>query len=295
MIFAFGDCEVDDELYELRVRGTLIGIQPKAFDVLLYLLRHRDRVVLKEELLERVWHGVHVTDNALSQAIAGGRAGLGMEEAILTVRGRGYRFAIDVEERTGPRRAPNTDPHGLKDPLLARIQRSLAGHRGGLVIDMLEEEELSRALALLEDTTVVRVAERDPDGGLGAWRCILAHPRLRADQIAHGGVNLGLADQILHLVERASEKAPLAIVLDRIDHADLASLLLFTHVAREPRANVALIGTADLDAARSGGEISRLLWTLAEGPSSTRRVSGEHASWRLGDGAASIGKRTSAT
>ena len=49
--YRFGECELDRALYQLRIGGVPVGIEPKVFDVLVYLLEHRDRVVTKDELL----------------------------------------------------------------------------------------------------------------------------------------------------------------------------------------------------------------------------------------------------
>src|SRR3954470_3375437 len=102
MIFAFGDCEVDEGSYELRIRGSPVTIQRKVLDLLLYLVRNRQRAVLKEELLRCVWGGVHVTGNALAQGISTLRATFvtrDVPDPIATLRGRGYRFGCSVEER----------------------------------------------------------------------------------------------------------------------------------------------------------------------------------------------------
>jgi DNA-binding winged helix-turn-helix (wHTH) protein len=52
MFYHFGECELDDSLYQLRRGGKPVDIEPKVFDVLVYLLRHRDRLIAKEELLD---------------------------------------------------------------------------------------------------------------------------------------------------------------------------------------------------------------------------------------------------
>ena len=51
----FGDCELSVERIELRRGGEIIGLEPQVFDVLAYLLRHRERVVPKTELLDQIW------------------------------------------------------------------------------------------------------------------------------------------------------------------------------------------------------------------------------------------------
>src|SRR5215216_4237472 len=54
MIYRFGDCELDDQRYELRRGGALVHLEPQVLEVLAYLARHRDRVVPKAELLDQI-------------------------------------------------------------------------------------------------------------------------------------------------------------------------------------------------------------------------------------------------
>jgi len=53
-IYRFTDFELDTSLFQVRYRGEVVSTQPQVFDVLRYLLQHRDRVVSKDELLEQV-------------------------------------------------------------------------------------------------------------------------------------------------------------------------------------------------------------------------------------------------
>lgn len=80
--------------------GAVIPLEPKAFDVLVHLIEHRDRVVMKEELLDAVWPGTFVTPNVLTRAVAQIRKGLGDESQdarfVETVAKRGYRFIAPV-------------------------------------------------------------------------------------------------------------------------------------------------------------------------------------------------------
>ena len=103
MIFQFGEFELDEELYELRRRQHPVPIEPKAFDVLRHLVHHRDRVVTKNELLDSLWPGEHVTESVLPRSVNAVRAALGEDAAsaahVATLRGRGYRFVATVEER----------------------------------------------------------------------------------------------------------------------------------------------------------------------------------------------------
>ncbi|HET9929342.1 MAG TPA: winged helix-turn-helix domain-containing protein, partial [Polyangiaceae bacterium] len=73
---------------------------PLVFDLLVYLVRHRERVVPKEELLSKLWEGTTVTDGSLQRAISLLRATLregGMEQAVQTFARRGYRFCETPE------------------------------------------------------------------------------------------------------------------------------------------------------------------------------------------------------
>lgn len=103
MVHAFADCELDEQLFQLRRRGEIVAIEPKVFDVLLYLLRHRDRVVTKDELFDTVWAGQAVSESVLPKCINVARRAVGDESAeqqiIRTVHGRGYRFVAAVTPR----------------------------------------------------------------------------------------------------------------------------------------------------------------------------------------------------
>jgi len=93
--------ELDVERKALRRAGRPVAIQPKPFDLLVYLIRHRDRVVPKEELLEALWPDVVVTEGSLSRAVSVARRALGDQHQGALVRSvarRGYRFAGDVVE-----------------------------------------------------------------------------------------------------------------------------------------------------------------------------------------------------
>lgn len=103
MIHAFAGCELDEELFQLRRRGRPVKLEPKAFDLLLHLLRNRDRVVSKGELLQAVWPQAAVSESVLPSCVGAVRRAVGDDRArgrvIQTVHGRGYRFVAEVEER----------------------------------------------------------------------------------------------------------------------------------------------------------------------------------------------------
>ncbi|MBT3372294.1 MAG: hypothetical protein HOA08_03700 [Rhodospirillaceae bacterium] len=106
-IYAFGAFELDLGLQELRKDGRARAIEPQAFDLLQYLVEHRERLVTKDELNEQIWDGRFVTDAALSTYIKLARQAIGdsgqRQMLIRTVRGKGFRFvgAIDGDAPAG--------------------------------------------------------------------------------------------------------------------------------------------------------------------------------------------------
>jgi DNA-binding winged helix-turn-helix (wHTH) protein len=99
---------------ELRRGGELVAIEPRAFDLLAFLVQHRNRVVGKEDLLNGVWRGRIVSDSALTTRINAVRRALGDDGAaqrlIRTVTGKGVRFVGEVVEMPEPAVTPTDKP-----------------------------------------------------------------------------------------------------------------------------------------------------------------------------------------
>jgi DNA-binding winged helix-turn-helix (wHTH) protein/TolB-like protein/Flp pilus assembly protein TadD len=93
--------------------GAAVALTAKAFDVLRYLLEHRDRLVGKDELLDAIWAGRVVEENSLTRAVSALRHALGVgagdHRYIVTVPGRGYRFIADVQADDVPADRARTD------------------------------------------------------------------------------------------------------------------------------------------------------------------------------------------
>ena len=75
--YRFGDYIVDRAAYRLTRHGESIDVTPKLLDLLLHLLDHAGTLVTKEDLLDSLWPGANVTDNALAQAVSEFRQALG--------------------------------------------------------------------------------------------------------------------------------------------------------------------------------------------------------------------------
>ncbi|MBR0681980.1 tetratricopeptide repeat protein [Roseomonas eburnea] len=102
MSLAFSGHEVDLRRQELRRDGSRVHVEPQVFDLLLHLVRNRDRVVSKDELLDVVWNGRIVSEAALSSRINAARKAVGddgdRQALIKTIHKRGFRFIADVTE-----------------------------------------------------------------------------------------------------------------------------------------------------------------------------------------------------
>ena len=77
MIYSFDAYELDLQRYELRYAGKLVKLEPQVFNVLAYLVQHRDRVVTKQELLGRLWPGRFVTEATLTSRLMAARKAIG--------------------------------------------------------------------------------------------------------------------------------------------------------------------------------------------------------------------------
>jgi TolB-like protein len=105
MPLVFGDCVLDLERRELARASTKVAVAPQVFDLLVYLLEHRERVVGKDELLGAVWEGRVVSESTLASHINAARKAVGdsgqQQRVIRTVARKGFRFVDEVRE-TGP-------------------------------------------------------------------------------------------------------------------------------------------------------------------------------------------------
>lgn len=95
-IVAFGSCQIRVGAREIVTGGKIREIEPRAFDVLLYLLFHSDRVVSKDELLKEVWHTAFASDTVVAQCIMKIRRAISDDNPdqplIKTIQRAGYRF-----------------------------------------------------------------------------------------------------------------------------------------------------------------------------------------------------------
>ena len=120
MQFLFEDHRLDTERRELH-RGSLrIAVEPQVFDLLIYLLQNRDRVVSKDDLFASVWGGRVVSESTLTSRINAARKAIGDsgedQKLIRTVARKGVRFVGIVDVRSN-----SADPAHAAVPLVEQL------------------------------------------------------------------------------------------------------------------------------------------------------------------------------
>ncbi len=162
-IHRFGECELDEGRYQLRNAGVPVELEPKVFEVLAYLVRERDRVVSKRELLDELWPDRIVGEWSLTRCISLARKAVqdnpSRQSVIQTVYGRGYRLVADVV--SGSEEAAPLDVASTEE---ARAE-------GGFVGRSAELGELGSALASML-TGRGRVVLVSGESGIGKTRLI---------------------------------------------------------------------------------------------------------------------------
>jgi TolB-like protein/DNA-binding winged helix-turn-helix (wHTH) protein len=124
MHIAFAGHEMDLLRQELRRNGEFIHVEPQVFDLLLHLVRNRDRVVSKDELFEAIWNGRIVSEAALSSRINAARKAVGddgdRQILIKTIHKRGFRFVGAVQAADRATTPAETAPARAEQPAAPR-------------------------------------------------------------------------------------------------------------------------------------------------------------------------------
>ena len=176
--FRIGPAILDPAARRLSIDDHPLRLGGRAFDLLLLLIERRDRVVLKEEIFAAVWAKKIVEENNLQVHVATLRRALGAD-SIVTVSGRGYRFALAVRPLQGDEPAAS-EPGAAPGVALAG---NLPAEPGPLVGRDADLQALGNALSTHALVSIVG------PGGIGKTRLALAlarRCRLRSSAKAHG-------------------------------------------------------------------------------------------------------------
>ncbi|MGE0225412.1 MAG: winged helix-turn-helix domain-containing protein [Acetobacteraceae bacterium] len=122
MRFVFAGHELDLRRRELRRAAEVVHMEPQVYDLLVHLVRNRDRVVSKDELFDTIWNGRIVSEAALSSRINAARKAVGddgeRQTLIKTMHRRGFRFigaAEEIAEDVAPAPSPQEEPASQPD------------------------------------------------------------------------------------------------------------------------------------------------------------------------------------
>jgi len=294
----FGDCELSVERIELRRAGQIVDMEPQVFDVLAYLLRHRERVVPKTELLDQIWGNRFVSESALSSRIKSARRAVGDtgrdQRIIKTVYGRGYRFVADVIEKPrlgGPAHGeaaaagPAEDTRAPADRVLWAVgdiragigaaiqivggpgsgktqllhQVAGAARRQALAVGLSAPVLASRSPYLCVAEAVDEMAQRDP----GLLDVIPATCRTELERAFDGQLPTTRQRWFVAVREflvAAAERSGAVLLLDNLHLAHREALILVDDIARLTHTHPLAIITAQRSAApaRPGFEVVNL-------------------------------------
>ncbi len=215
----FGKCELDSGIPELRRDGDIVHIEPGVFDVLVHLIKNRDRVVSKDDLVAVVWQRRIVSDAAITSRINQARQAVGddgrSQSVIQTLPKRGFRFVADLDELV-----PEPQPSSEKTP--ASSEASI------LVLpftDLTPAESNYLAEGLTEDLIValtryndVRVISLNTAQRVKERQSLMENPmaEVAADYLVSGTVRVG-RNRVRVTVQLSERKTGASIFADQFD------------------------------------------------------------------------------
>ncbi len=178
MIYAFDGFELDTRTVELRAGGQPVALQPQVFDLLFLLVENHDRMVSRDEVVEKVWQGRAISETAISSRIKSLRQALGddgtVQRIIRTVHGRGFRLVADVSLKIAVGDGPEAPVANLPEPTGGRPSiavlpfRQIGPDRTDMLGDALAHDvivSLSRLrwLKVIARGSSFRFRQADPD------------------------------------------------------------------------------------------------------------------------------------
>lgn len=221
--YRFGSFELRPVERRLLARGAPVAIGPRAFDLLVALVERAGHLLTKDDLLERVWPQVIVEEAALQMQVSALRKVLG-RDAIVTVTGSGYRFALDVACTSAESTASSSPPrHNLPQPLTSFIGREMQ------IAELKALLDNARLLTLtgsggcgktrLAMQLASEVAGAYPDGIWLVEFAALAEPALVPEAVAQVlGVKEQPGKHLMHTIAEHLASKHALLVLDNAEH-----------------------------------------------------------------------------
>ncbi len=113
MVYQFNHIKIDSKNYQLLTNGVETQVEPQVFNLILFLIQNKDRVISRDELLDHVWQGRVVSDTSINNTIKSARKALGddgnKQQVIKTIHSRGYQFIAELTDTTSSTAAQSNE------------------------------------------------------------------------------------------------------------------------------------------------------------------------------------------
>lgn len=236
-VYRFDQCEIRPSLRQVVVDGAPAKVGARALDILLLLVQHRDRVVSRAEIFERVWPRSVVVEGNLQVHVFALRKVLGAQ-AIATIPGRGYRFTRQLDAGGMLQAAPAGQAPVLEGAATAKPALRFKSNLPEAPAEMFgREADLAAMFALVSQHRLVTITG---PGGIGKTRLAqrlaidqqqayrngvswvdlsgISDPNMVPSAVGSDlGVQLGQGD-LLEALARSLKDAQVLIVLDNAEH-----------------------------------------------------------------------------
>ncbi len=192
MIYQFENYSFDVDRQELRRGPELVTIEPQVLDLLHYLIRNRERVVSKDDLIANVWNGRIVSESTLTSRITSARQAIGdsgeQQRLIRTIPRKGLRFVGEVRE--GQELPNRNDTNASQTPSTPELAAPASTQHEGS-----GRRQLTAVVCKLTDSTALS-ASLDPEDMLETMSNY--HACVRESVAPHGGfVSKYIGDEVL--------------------------------------------------------------------------------------------------
>ncbi len=221
MRYAFEDCVLDLDRRELSKGGTAVDLEPQVFDLLAFLVRNRDRVVSRDDLIAGVWNGRIVSESALASRINAVRRAIGddgsAQRLIKTIVRKGFRFVGEANELTDDAPAPM----GEFAPMPASLTQNITFCR--------TDDDVNLAMATVgEGPALVKtghwLTHLDHDWQSPIWSPMLQRLAACVRLVRYDGRGIGLSDRDVEDISFAAFERDLTAV---VEAANLERFALF--------------------------------------------------------------------
>jgi len=210
MRYAFEDCVLDLDRRELSKGGAAVELEPQVFDLLAFLVRNRDRVVSRDDVIADVWNGRIVSESALASRINAVRRAIGddgsAQRLVKTIVRKGFRFVGEANELTETASPP---PPASAPPPVAPTQN---------ITFCRTDDGVNLAMATVgEGPVLVKTAHwlthLDHDWQSPIWAPMLRRLAARFRLVRYDGRGIGLSDRDVHDISFAGFERDLAAVV----------------------------------------------------------------------------------